>query len=61
MKIVTAERIVLSREEVATLSHANDILVKIAVNTKDENASGLACAITDCLDVLKDLYIEEDF
>lgn len=62
MKIFAAENIVLSHEEVATLSLAKDILIeKIIVNHRDSDACGLACAITDCLDVLNDLYIEEDF
>lgn len=62
MKIFAAESIVLSHGEVATLSLAKDILIeKIIVNYRDSDACGLACAIVDCLDVLNDLYIEEDY
>lgn len=61
MKIVISERVILSHEEVATLSHARDILEKMAVNSGDANVCGLACAITDCLEVLSGCYEEEDF
>jgi hypothetical protein len=62
MKIIATKSIVLSHEDVAILSRAKDILIeKIIVNHRDSDACGLACAITDCLDVLNDLYIEEDY
>ena len=62
MKIFATESIALSHEEIATLARAKDILIeKIIVNYRDSDACGLACAITDCLDVLNDFYIEEDF
>ena len=62
MKYIATEDIVLSHEEIATLTRAKDILIdKIIVKHRDSDACGLACAITDCLDVLNDLYIGEDF
>lgn len=62
MKIIATESIVLSREEVAILSRAKYILIeKIIVSHRDSGACGLACAINECLDVLNDIYIEEDF
>jgi hypothetical protein len=62
MKYIATECITLSHEEIATLSHAKDILIeKIIVNHRDSDACGLVCAITNCLNVLNDLYIEEDY
>ena len=62
MKIIDVEPITLSHEEIAVLFRAKDILInKIIVNYRDSYACSLACAITDCLDVLNDCYIEEDF
>ena len=61
MKIFAAESVVLSYDEVATLSHAKDILEEIAVNSKDINTCALARAIIYCLDIFNDYYIEEDY
>ena len=60
MKIITSRPIILSHEEVTILSHAHDILEKIAEDCADADVWGLACAITDCLDVLAQCYEEED-
>lgn len=61
MKFVTTEYVVLSHEEIAALSRARYIIEKIAENSPEADACGLACAITDCLDVLNNYYIEEDY
>lgn len=61
MKYIATEDILLSHEEITTLYRAKRILIdKIIVNYRDSYACSLACAITDCLDVLNDLYLEED-
>lgn len=63
MKVVGNENIILSHEEINALHRAKNILIyEIIAKNRGSYACNLACAITDCLDVLNDWYIiEEDF
>lgn len=61
MKYIATEYVVLSHEEVATLLRARHIIEKIADNSPEADAFGIACAITDYIDILNNYYTEEDF
>ncbi len=61
MKVIMSERLILSHNEATILLHAHEILEKMAERSGDADVVSLACAITDCLDVLAQCYEKEDF